>query len=109
LGLPSAVRAAGWDEAALRRILPLIAPLGACPLPAERLVMVLGASDDLVPYAGGAALARRWAVPPENLFVRPQGHFSVSLGLMSDAAPIDRLLILLRGCAGRPAGLSPAS
>ena len=95
LGMPAAVRAAGWDETALRRILPLIAPLGSCPLPAERVVMVLGASDDLVPYEGGADLARRWAIPKDNLFVRPQGHFSVSLGIMNDGAPVDRLLALL--------------
>jgi pimeloyl-ACP methyl ester carboxylesterase len=95
LGLSTPLRAAGWDEAALRRVLPLIAPLGLPALPPERLIVVLGASDDLVPYAGGAALAERWAVPPANLFVRPQGHFSVSLGMMNDPAPIDRLLALL--------------
>lgn len=95
LGLSAPILAAGWDEAALRRVLPLIAPLGLPALPPERLVMVLGASDDLVPYAGGAALAERWAVPPANLFVRSQGHFSVSLGMMNDPAPIDRLLALL--------------
>ncbi|MEX2628979.1 MAG: alpha/beta hydrolase family protein [Tistlia sp.] len=95
LGLPASIRAAGWDETALRRVLPLMAPLGLPALPPERVVMVLGASDDLVPYDGGAALAERWAVPADNLFVRPQGHFSVSLGMMNDPAPIDRLLALL--------------
>ncbi len=100
LGMPEPIRAAGWDEAALRRVLPLIAPLGLPALAPEDLVMVLGASDDLVPYAGGAALAERWAVPPENLFVRAQGHFSVSLGMMNDAAPVERLMARLAGGAG---------
>lgn len=95
VGLPASLGAAGWDEASLRRVLPLIAPLGLPALPPERIVMVLGASDDLVPYEGGAALAERWAIPPANLFVRPQGHFSVSLGMMNDPEPIERLRGLL--------------
>lgn len=53
--------------------------------------MLLGAADDLTPYAGGLALARRWGVSSENLFRRRQGHFSVSLGLARDAAPLARI------------------
>jgi hypothetical protein len=61
----------------------------------ERIVMVLGEADDLTPFAGGSALARRWQIPAENLFLRPQGHFSVALGLLCDPAPIDRLLAIV--------------
>ncbi|SMF41082.1 hypothetical protein SAMN06265365_11372 [Tistlia consotensis] len=92
LGMPAAVRAAGWDEASLSRIEPLLTPLGEPALPPERIVMLLGAVDELVPFAGGLALARRWRLSEQNLFVRRQGHFAVSLGLLADKAPIGRLL-----------------
>ena len=53
--------------------------------------MVLGAADTLTHYSGGAALAATWDVPPQNLFVRPQGHFTVALDAYNDMAPMRRL------------------
>lgn len=83
--------AAGWSQSLLARWLPLLEPQGPPAMPADKVVMVLGESDDLTPHPGGVALARDWAVPSENLFVRPQGHFSVSLGLLRDREPLNRL------------------
>lgn len=97
LGLWPAMAAAGWTHADLARWRPLLEPLEAPGLPPERVFMLLGAADDLTPYAGGLDLARRWAVPSENLFRRRQGHFSVSLGLARDAAPLERLRRVLLG------------
>ncbi len=57
--------------------------------------MVLGHSDDVTPTAGGLALAQRWGVPEPNLFARDQGHFSVSLGLLRDRAPLARIKEIL--------------
>lgn len=91
VGLQPQLEAAGWSDDELRRWLPLLEPRGAPALDAEKVVMLLGESDDLTPHAGGARLAQDWAVPAENLFVRPQGHFSVSLGLLRDPAPLIRL------------------
>ena len=81
----------GWDRAGLERILPLLQPQGPPAMGAERVVMLLGERDDVTKHAGGRALARRWALPEANLFERPQGHFSVSLGLQRDRAPMRRL------------------
>lgn len=91
LGLWPALAAAGWTHDALTRWRPLLEPLGPPGLPPGRIFMLLGAADDLTPYAGGLALARRWGVSSENLFRRRQGHFSVSLGLARDAAPLARI------------------
>ena len=63
------------------------AKLGIDP---DRIVMALRDADTATPYEGGIALARRWNIPPENLFVSHQGHFSTALGLYRNAAPIDR-------------------
>jgi hypothetical protein len=58
--------------------------------------MLIGTSDTVTPGAGGMALAQRWGLPAENLFLRDQGHFSVALGLERDAAPLARLAAILR-------------
>lgn len=92
LGIPRRLRAAGWTDEAIAPWLPLLEPLGPSAIPAERIVMVLGEADDLTPFPGGDALARRWEIPPENLFLRRQGHFSVVPGLLCDPRPFDRLL-----------------
>jgi hypothetical protein len=80
----------------LNRWRPLLEPnQPPAPTP-DRIVVVLGEADDLMPYSGGRALVDRWRVPKGNVFVRPQGHFSVPLGLLADSAPIERFLALLR-------------
>ena len=95
LRVPPRLRAAGWSPEAVARWAPLLQPVGPPGLEPEKIVMVLGRADDLVPYGPGLALARTWGVPPENLFERPQGHFSVSLGLELAPAPLQRLAALL--------------
>ncbi|MFQ6016628.1 MAG: alpha/beta hydrolase [Kiloniellaceae bacterium] len=95
VGLPQRLRAGGWTRAELERWRPLLEPRRAPAVAPGRIVMLLGESDDLTPFSGGVALARRWGVPKENLFLRPQGHFSVSLGLGRDPAPLERLAALL--------------
>ncbi len=96
LGLPAAVLAQGWDDVELGRWLPLLQPDREAPLDPERIIMVLGRVDDLTPFDGGRALAETWAVPADNLFLRDQGHFSVSLGLFPEPEPLERLAALLR-------------
>ena len=95
LGIPKRLAEAGWTKEALDPWLALLEPHGPPVMAPERIVMVLGEADDLTPYAGGSALARRWQIPAENLCLRPQGHFSVALGLLCDPAPIDRLLAIV--------------
>ena len=50
----------------------------------------------LTPYAGGLDLAEAWRLPPENLFCRAQGHFSVAIGVLGEPAPLDRFAALVR-------------
>lgn len=95
VGYPEALARAGWTQADLERCLPLAEPRGPTAMPAQRIVVVLGEADTVTPFAGGLALARRWGVPPENLFIRRQGHFSVSLDLCRQPQPFDRLVALL--------------
>jgi hypothetical protein len=95
IGLPARLAAQGWTEADIARYLPLMEPRGAPVVPPEKIVMVLGEADDLTPFEGGLALARRWQVPPANLFLRRQGHFSVAFDLARRPQPLDRLVEIL--------------
>ena len=97
LALDQVFAANGWDDAALQRWRPLLEPGPVPALPPERILMVLGDRDDLTPFAGGRALAGTWGVPAQNLFIRRQGHFSVSFGLLHQPEPFDRLTACLAG------------
>lgn len=90
-GLDAALSSAGWTSADIERWRPLTDPRPEQPLPPEDIVMLLGRADDVTPFPQGLALAERWKVPPENLFLRRQGHFSAAVGLVRDPAPLRRL------------------
>lgn len=95
VGLPRALKAAGWTPASFDRWRPLTDPQDT-PLDPADIVMVLGTADDVTPFQRGAAMARRWNIPPESLFLRPMGHFSAALDLIRDPAPLRRLAERLR-------------
>jgi hypothetical protein len=95
LGLPQQLAAAGWDDAALARLLPLAEPQGAPALAPDRVVAVLGAVDEVTPYADARALVEAWGVPAANVFTALKGHFSLSLDAGGLERPIARLLELL--------------
>jgi pimeloyl-ACP methyl ester carboxylesterase len=96
VGVPAAMARAGWTEAEVARWLPLIEP-GAVPaIEPGRIVSVLGTADRVTPFESGRALARSWALPAANLFVYPQGHFSMPVWLVRHDDPLRRLLAILR-------------
>jgi dienelactone hydrolase len=96
IGLPARLQAKGWTEADIDRYLPVMEPRGTPVMAPEKIVMALGDADDLTPFAGGLALARRWEVPPANLFIRHQGHFSLAFDLGRRPQPLDRLVEILK-------------
>lgn len=95
-GLDGALAAAGWTVADIDRWRVLTDPLLAQPLPPEDIVILLGRVDDVTPFPQGLALAERWKVPKENLFLRHQGHFSAAVGMVRDPAPLQRLAARLK-------------
>jgi hypothetical protein len=103
--LPEAVMAAGWSLQALHSYRALLEPRGEPAVDSANLVALIGLRDRLMPYAHARAMMERWRVPPENLFVRKQGHFGLALGLVADPTPMHRLADLLhrlspsRACA----------
>lgn len=107
LGVPRAVLAAGWTRADVEGWLPLLEPQRPPALPPERIVVVLGEADNVTLTAGGEALVRHWQVPEQNVFRCPSGHFSTSLGLSRDSAPIRRLRAILDQAARTPRRPTP--
>lgn len=97
LGLTEQLARAGWTAAEMARWRPLLEPGPAPVMPPDQVVMLLGSADTVTPFAGGLKLARDWRVPDGNLFVRERGHFSVSLSLRADRAPLERAIAVLRG------------
>ena len=91
LGLDQALRQAGWTAERFARWNPLWEPLGVPAVAPEDVVMVLGCYDDVTPFHRGMALATRWKLPQESVFLRDQGHFTVPLSLPRDPAPLNRL------------------
>lgn len=97
LGLPQAMEAAGWTSVEFARWRTLTDPIGEPALQAGKIVSVLASRDDVTPFASGRKLVRDWGVPPENLFILRQGHFSLPLALLRDRRPFARFARVLRG------------
>ncbi len=94
-GLGAALARAGWTHEELEAMRVLTDPLGDAAMPAEHILMVLGTEDSVTRFDRGRALAERWRVPAQNLYIRKQGHFSAAVGAVHDDAPMRRLIALL--------------
>jgi len=94
-GIGGVVRGAGWTDLDLERLRRLTNPTGSPVMDPSRIVMKLGLADDVMPYAGGRSLADRWRVPPENVFERNQGHFTVPISMVRNARAFRRLADIL--------------
>ncbi|MFZ1416376.1 MAG: alpha/beta fold hydrolase [Defluviicoccus sp.] len=95
LGVPAALQAAGWTLEETTRWRSLLNPHGDPVMTPERVVVLLGVADDVTLAQGGEALVADWRVPSANVFRCDAGHFSTSLALSRDDAPLGRLLSLL--------------
>jgi pimeloyl-ACP methyl ester carboxylesterase len=95
LGVPEALAEAGWTREGVLTWVPLLEPTAEPVVAPERTVVVIGEADDVTLAEGGEALVRAWQVPADNVFRGPAGHFSTSLGLSRDAAPLRRLRDIL--------------
>lgn len=95
-GLGESLREAGWTDELLQTLSPLTDPDDAPVMPPEHIVMVLGREDSVTAFDEGRDLAERWHVPPDNLFIRDQGHFSAAVGMIHDDAPVQLLSEMMR-------------
>jgi hypothetical protein len=95
LGIPDAMRAAGWTPEALDSWRSFVKVAESAPLPPENIVAALGRRDVVLPFELGASLVARWKLPERNVFVGEAGHFSTQLGSIVDWRPVRRILEIL--------------
>ena len=100
LGAERVIEEHGWSPDDVEPWRPVLEPQGRPAVSPDRVVMALGAADTLTPFSGGAALALAWDVPPQNLFIRPRGHFTLGLNTYNDTAPMRRLAEIVEDLAG---------
>jgi pimeloyl-ACP methyl ester carboxylesterase len=96
LGLIEAMEEAGWSNDEFASWRALTDPIGEPVMEAGKIVSVLASRDDVTPFASGRELVRDWGIPPENLFIMRQGHFSLPLALLRDRRPFARFARILR-------------
>ncbi|MFO1129261.1 MAG: alpha/beta fold hydrolase [Rhodospirillales bacterium] len=84
LDVPAALLASGWTAPAIEQWRPLLEPAGDPVVAPDRIVVVLGETDDVTLAEGGENLVHRWRVPADNVFRFPAGHFTTSLALTRD-------------------------
>jgi pimeloyl-ACP methyl ester carboxylesterase len=95
LGVPEAMRLAGWTPDAVLSWRSLLEPVGEPAVDPAHVLVVLGETDDVTLTEGGEDLVAAWGVPEANVFRFPAGHFTTSLALMRDGGPARRLRALL--------------
>jgi pimeloyl-ACP methyl ester carboxylesterase len=93
--LDNEVRRCGWKPEHFAALAPITDAGAEPPVDPADIVLLIGARDNVTPHAGGRSLAEMWRIPPENLFVRDQGHFSAAIGLGVDPAPYARMFEIL--------------
>jgi hypothetical protein len=94
--VPQAIAAAGWTREMFDRWRPLTDPHDEPQLDPADIIMVLGRVDTVTPFERGLRMARSWRIPEANLFMRAAGHFSVSLDLNRDPAPLHKVAARLK-------------
>lgn len=85
----------GWTTTLRNKYFDLLDPTDNPAVPAAKIVAVLGTHDRVTPYHSGRELIQRMGLPPENVFVRRQGHFSTPINLVRDKSPLQRFCQLL--------------
>jgi hypothetical protein len=93
---PAEGLAHGWTAASVARLQRLADPRRPPVVPADRIVSVLGQRDVITPFDGGETLVWRWNLPPENVFLFDNGHFTIPMRLARDPRPTRRFAEVLR-------------
>ena len=96
VGVPEAIVRGGWQPDEILRWQPLMEPVAAPAIDPDRIVVVLGETDDVTLAEGGENLVAVWGVPEANVFRFPAGHFTTSVALLRGGVAVNRLMEILR-------------
>ncbi|MBB4265098.1 alpha/beta hydrolase family protein [Roseospira visakhapatnamensis] len=97
LGLTDAVTRAGWTDADLRALRPVLDPGPEPGVDPDAILAFLGTEDQSTPYGQAKRMLDDWRVPVANRMVFEAGHIALYARIIRDAAPIERIARMLTG------------
>ncbi|MGP1353875.1 MAG: alpha/beta hydrolase family protein [Parasphingopyxis sp.] len=96
LGMTAAVRGAGWTDALLAKLRPLLDPPETPAIPPEAILTYLGSRDRSTPYALARQLLDRWKVPERNRIVHDADHMALYTRLIRSDEAASRIADMLQ-------------
>ncbi len=94
--LGDAMKAKGWHRELERAWLDRLDPRAKPCVPGHNIVSVTGVCDNVTPAPSADKQMDNWQVPPENRFIYQRGHFTIPLGIINNAAPLEKLAEILQ-------------
>lgn len=93
-GVPEQLARAGWTEAHMQAIRPILDPPARPGLPPDQILAMVGRQDEIMSYRYGKELLQQWGVPACNITELPGGHSSVLMMPLRDPHLLDPLVAL---------------
>lgn len=95
LGMSAAVRDAGWTDALLAKLRPLLDPPGTPAIAPEAILAYLGSRDRSTPFALAMKLLDHWKVPERNRIVHDADHMALYTRLIRSDEAASRIAEML--------------
>ncbi|PCI46126.1 MAG: hypothetical protein COB49_09055 [Alphaproteobacteria bacterium] len=90
------MKARGWHRDLEQVWLDRLDPWGKPCIAGRNIVSVTGMRDSVTPAASAHRQMDFWDVPAENRFIYNRGHFTIPLGIINNAAPLEKLAAILQ-------------
>ncbi|WP_430449675.1 hypothetical protein [Rhodophyticola sp.] len=97
LGMTAAVRAAGWTDAQLAELRPLLDPPEDPAIDPDDILACLGRQDRSTPHALARQLLDGWRVPDRNQIIRDADHMALYTHLIRSEEAASRIAERLIG------------
>ena len=97
--LSGALREAGWHRNLAQEWLLRLDPTGEPCMPPESVISITGSEDNVTREDSANEQLDYWGVPDANRFSYRRGHFTIPLGMLRQAGPLDCLRAVLQECA----------
>ncbi len=90
------MKAKGWHKDLERAWLERLDPKAKPCVSGQNIVSVTGTYDTVTPAPSAQNQMDHWGVPAENCFTYQRGHFTIPLGIINDATPLEKLAGILQ-------------
>ncbi len=90
------MKAKGWHRDLEQIWLERLDPKAKPCIAGKNIVSVTGLRDTVTPTPSAHKQMDCWDVPSENRFIYNRGHFTIPLGIINNAAPLEKLAEILQ-------------